>query len=102
MANKTDLELTAKVPIWLKALNFFSLLPILLWPFLFLHVDAMLESSMKFKWPIFILMLIYPLILIGNIFLTRKLYKCEYRSVAIQISILLALIFGYLFVKFFF
>ena len=102
MTNKTNIELKPKVPIWLKTLNVFNLLPILIWPFLFLHVDAMLESSMKYKWPIFILMLTYPSILIGNIFWTSKLYRNDYKSVAILISILLAFIFGYFFVKIFF
>jgi hypothetical protein len=91
-----NIENKSNVPILLRMLNILTLFPIIVWPFLFFHVDDMMESSMKYKWPIFIFMLVYPLILIGNIFLTTKLYKLGYKKTANLISIMLAIIFGYL------
>ncbi|MBS7787640.1 hypothetical protein KIH23_10055 [Flavobacterium sp. CYK-55] len=92
----------ASVPTWLRILNILTLFPILVWPFLFFQVDDFLDSDIKYKWIILTLEIIYPLILIGNVFLTNKLCKNGYQNAAITISIALAILILYPFCLIFF
>ena len=85
-------EVKTIVPTWLKVWNIFILFPISIWPFLFFNVDDMLESSMKCRCIIFVWMLIYPVVLLGNVFLTYKLFKRGHRKTAIFISLLLGVL----------
>jgi len=87
--NKVNVSLS--VPAWLKILNIIILFPIIIWPLLFFNAGDMLDSGIEYIWIIFLLMLFYPGILVGNIFLSKKLYKNGYGKIAIVISIFLGL-----------
>ena len=77
------------VPKWLRILNIAILFPILIWPLLFFNAGALLDSSLDYKWIYFFLMLSYPAILIGNIYLSKKLFESGYKKLAIIISLTL-------------
>lgn len=87
--------LNSGIPTWLKMLNISILLPIIIWPLLFMHAGEMLDSQIEYVWIKFLLMLFYPAILIGNIFFSKKLYNQGYGKLAVMISIFLGLCGGW-------
>jgi len=88
-------NINSDIPTWLKKLNIIILFPIIIWPLLFMNAGDMLDSQIEYVWAKFFLMLFYPGILIGNVFLSKKLYNLGYGKIAVMISIFLGLCGGW-------
>jgi len=84
----------SNIPILLTIFNIIICFPILIWPLLFFHIGDMLESSINHVWIKFFTMLFYPVIFIGNIFLSRFLFKKGSKKIAILISVILGICGG--------
>lgn len=85
------------LPTWLVVLNYFSLFPVLFWPFVFLasifffdNPPSFIHAAVQFS-----IVICYPLYIIGLIVLSFKMYKNYMMTSAIipLITIVLSLLF---------
>ena len=67
---------TENIPLWLKLLNGVNLLPILAWPIVFVFSIFLFDNPKIIEaLGMFFLILSYPLLLLGSLKLSFKLYK---------------------------
>ncbi len=96
------MDKNANIPLWLRSLNAIMLTPLIAWPFLFMRAGDLVDSNMEeHAGFIFMAMLCYPVILIGNFFLCKKFYQKGYSRFAIATSVSLAICMGLFVCRFF-
>lgn len=93
---------TENIPLWLKLLNGVNLLPILAWPIVFLFSIFLFDNPKIIEaLGMFFLILSYPLLLLGSLKLSFKLYKQSKVILPILVPLCTALViisvYGYLF-----
>lgn len=85
------------LPTWLVVLNYFSLFPVLFWPFVFLASIFFFDNPPSFMHAAvqFLIIICYPLYLVGLIVLSFKMYKNYMMISAIipLITVVLSLLF---------
>ena len=90
------------IPLWLKLINGVNLLPILVWPIIFLFSIFLLDNPKIIEaLGFFFLTISYPLVLLGSLKLSFKLYKQSKVILSILVPLCMALViisvYGYLF-----
>jgi hypothetical protein len=82
------------VPIWLVIFNYLTLIPIIVWPFVLYISIFMFDNpeNLSLTFLFFILINSYPIVLIGSMILSFKLFKTT-KKVAILLPSFLILIF---------
>ncbi|MEI7425172.1 MAG: ankyrin repeat domain-containing protein, partial [Candidatus Staskawiczbacteria bacterium] len=85
-----------KIPLWLKLINFINLIPIVMLPIVFFGSIFMFDAPQSKHeelegWLIFIGVNSYPVLLIGAMFLSFKLYKNKMTCLAVAIPLIVFL-----------